>query len=134
MSHCQYQEGTETLYTYELPNMDSIASVSSPKGGGLRLEKFVFAQCGLVTGPVMSFDCVSMARGSLTIGITSSTPGPQVHRSKFLAGITVSSLGPTNSTDTLGEFDVSLFSEAELFDSKNSPSCPPRPNRPVDFQ
>ncbi|CVK96259.1 uncharacterized protein FMAN_14084 [Fusarium mangiferae] len=134
MSHCQYQEGTETLYTYELSNMDSIASVTSPKSGGLRLEKFVFAQCGPVTGPVMSFNCASIAGGSLTIGITSSTPRPQVRRSKFLAGITVSSLSPTNSTDTLGEFDVSFFSEAEVFDSKNSPSCPPRPNRPMDFQ
>ncbi|KAF4417065.1 hypothetical protein FACUT_12497 [Fusarium acutatum] len=45
-------------------------------------------------------------------------------RSKLMTGITVSSLGPTISTDTLGKFDASLISEAELFDSKNQPILP----------
>ncbi|KAF5648088.1 hypothetical protein F52700_1303 [Fusarium sp. NRRL 52700] len=45
-------------------------------------------------------------------------------RSKLMTGITVSSVGPTISTDTLGKFDVSLISEAELFDSKSQPILP----------
>ncbi|KAF5983341.1 putative transcriptional activator srcap-like protein [Fusarium bulbicola] len=45
-------------------------------------------------------------------------------RSKLLTGITVSSVGPTVSTDTLGKFDVSLISEAELFDSRSQPILP----------
>ncbi|KAF5678567.1 hypothetical protein FDENT_8946 [Fusarium denticulatum] len=45
-------------------------------------------------------------------------------RSKLMTGITVSSVGPTISTDTLGKFDVSLISEAELFDLKSQPFLP----------
>ncbi|KAF5658805.1 transcriptional activator srcap [Fusarium circinatum] len=45
-------------------------------------------------------------------------------RSKLMTGITVSSVSPSISTDTLGKFDVSLISEAELFDSKSQPIVP----------
>ncbi|KAF4455114.1 hypothetical protein F53441_2479 [Fusarium austroafricanum] len=70
MSHCQNQEGTKRLYTYELSNMGSIAYVSPPDNNALDLERLAFTQCGLVTGPAMAFNCVSVAGGCLTINIT----------------------------------------------------------------
>ncbi|RSL41027.1 hypothetical protein CEP53_013016 [Fusarium sp. AF-6] len=70
LSLCQSQVGTERLYTYELSNLGSASSIPIQSRNQLKLDKLVFTQCGMVTGPAMSFNCASVRGGSLTISIT----------------------------------------------------------------
>jgi hypothetical protein len=65
-SHCKGQVGEKRQDTYELSNLGSVARPSSP----LYLERFIFTQCGMVAGPAMGFNCVSVRGGRMTIAIT----------------------------------------------------------------
>lgn len=70
LSHCRNQSGKQRQYTYELSNLGLSSNVVPPKGSGLKLEKVFFTQCGMVTGPAIGFNCVSVRGGPLTISIT----------------------------------------------------------------
>ncbi|KAI9367067.1 alcohol acetyltransferase [Aspergillus egyptiacus] len=70
VSYCRDQSGKQRQYTYELSNLGPTSGVSPPTGSGLRLEKVLFTQCGMVAGPAMGFNCVSVRGGTLTISIT----------------------------------------------------------------
>ncbi|OJK00223.1 hypothetical protein ASPACDRAFT_78153 [Aspergillus aculeatus ATCC 16872] len=70
LSHCRNQNGKPRQYTYELSNLGRAPMVASSKSNGLKLEKVVFTQCGMVTGPALGFNCVSVPGRPLTISIT----------------------------------------------------------------
>ncbi|KAL1885451.1 Alcohol acetyltransferase [Paecilomyces lecythidis] len=70
LSHCRNKSGKQRQYTYELSNLGLTSNVVPPKGSGLKLEKVFFTQCGMVTGPAIGFNCVSVRGGPLTISIT----------------------------------------------------------------
>ncbi|KAM6529774.1 Alcohol acetyltransferase [Fusarium falciforme] len=70
LSLYQSQAGTERLYTYELSNLGSARSVPTQPSDRLKLDKLVFTQCGMVSGPAIGFNCASIPGGSFTISIT----------------------------------------------------------------
>ncbi|KAH8669924.1 hypothetical protein BGZ61DRAFT_483229 [Ilyonectria robusta] len=68
-SHCLNQEGKKRECTYELSNLgatENQASADSP----LTLERLMFTQSGMVAGPAIGFNCVSIRGGPLTMAIT----------------------------------------------------------------
>ncbi|WZH47117.1 uncharacterized protein QYS62_008259 [Fusarium acuminatum] len=73
LQQCQSQSGQKRQYTYELSNLGSISSIMPPEGSGIRLEKMVFTQCGLVAGPALGFNCVSVKGGPSTLSTTWQT-------------------------------------------------------------
>lgn len=70
LSLCQSQAGTERIYTYELSNLGSASSVPNQPSDHLKLDKLIFTQCGMVSGPAIGFNCASIRGGSFTISIT----------------------------------------------------------------
>ncbi|KAH6954140.1 alcohol acetyltransferase [Fusarium avenaceum] len=73
LQHCQSQSGQKRQYTYELSNLGSTSSIVPPEGSGITLERLAFTQCGLVAGPALGFNCVSVKGGPLTLSITWQT-------------------------------------------------------------
>ncbi|KAF5003150.1 hypothetical protein FDECE_10295 [Fusarium decemcellulare] len=69
-AHCGGQEGKERSCTYELSNLGSVSSIPIFPHEGLKLEKLVFTQCGMVVGPALSFNCASVRDGLFTMSIT----------------------------------------------------------------
>lgn len=69
LSHCLDQEGKERNCTYELSNLGAIEN-QAPADSPLTLERLVFTQSGMVAGPAIGFNCVSIRGGPLTMAIT----------------------------------------------------------------
>ncbi|GAP92645.1 hypothetical protein SAMD00023353_5900070 [Rosellinia necatrix] len=80
VAHCRRRVGRPRGYTYELSNIGALAGISSSSSSSsspsssssarIGLEKLFFTQSGMVTGPALGFNCVSVASGPLTIAIT----------------------------------------------------------------
>jgi hypothetical protein len=70
LQECQSQGGIGRRYTYELSNLGSVSTIRPPEGGGIKLDRLVFTQCGFVAGPALGFNCVSTRGGGFTISIT----------------------------------------------------------------
>lgn len=68
--HCRNDEGKTRQYTYELSNLGRAMRVPPSPTNPLTLERFAFTQCGMVTGPALGLNCVSVSGGALGISIT----------------------------------------------------------------
>ncbi|KAK7419427.1 Alcohol acetyltransferase [Neonectria punicea] len=66
---CLSQEGGKRGSSYELSNLGAVEKWVSADGG-LTLERLIFTQTGMVVGPAIGFNCVSIRRGPLTMSIT----------------------------------------------------------------
>ena len=66
-AYCRDQEGKQRDYTYELSNLGSQASLNC---SSIALDRLIFTQCGMVAGPAIGLNCVSVQGGAFTIAIT----------------------------------------------------------------